>query len=150
MPLPPTEFTPWASLGGGVLIGLAALMVMLLLGRIAGISGIALSALRPAAAEEGDWSWRPAFIAGLVLAPVLYAAAGLGPVVQDVPETLAAMALAGLLVGTGSALGSGCTSGHGVCGLSRLSTRSLVAVPAFMGAAALTVYVLRHVIGGGA
>ena len=146
MLLPPTEFTPWASLLGGVLIGLSAVMVMMLFGRIAGIAGISRGALGMTAV--GDRSWRIAFVAGLVAAPLLVALVDPAAVAQSVPSNLPAMALAGLLVGVGTALGSGCTSGHGVCGLARLSTRSLVAVLTFMGAAVLTVFVLRHAVGG--
>ena len=144
----PTDFTPWASLAGGGLIGLSAVLVMLFLGRIAGISGIAVQALRPLAAGSGEWGWRAAFLAGLVLAPLLVSAVAAESVVQTVSGNLPAMALAGLLVGFGSALGSGCTSGHGVCGLARLSRRSLVAVAVFMGTAFVTVFVLRHAVGG--
>lgn len=144
-PIVPTEFTPVASLAGGVLIGLSAVMVMALLGRIAGIAGIT----RGAAGSSGasDWPWRLSFVAGLVMAPL---AVGLvvGPVEQTVSGNLPMMALAGLLVGAGTVLGSGCTSGHGVCGLARLSGRSLAAVVTFMAAAAATVFVLRHVLGG--
>lgn len=143
----PTEFTPLASLGGGGLIGLAAVLVMLFFGRIAGISGIIVQALRPLAASLGEWGWRVAFLAGLVAAPILASAVTGDPVVQTVSENVPAMALAGLLVGFGSALGSGCTSGHGVCGLARLSKRSLVAVLVFMGSAFTTVFVLRHIVG---
>ena len=152
LPVVATEFTPWASLVGGILIGLASVLVMLLFGRIAGIAGIsagALSALVPpaAGARASDWSWRLAFVAGLISAPLLFALLG-QPVEQSVPPYLPGMAIAGLLVGAGTALGSGCTSGHGVCGLARLSVRSLVAVLTFMGFAAATVFVLRHVVGG--
>ena len=146
MLLPPTEFTPWASLLGGVLIGLSAVMVMMLFGRIAGIAGISRGALGMTGA--GDWSWRIAFVAGLVAAPLLVALFDPTAIEQSVPSNLPPMGLAGLLVGVGTALGSGCTSGHGVCGLARLSTRSLVAVLTFMGAAVLTVFVLRHAVGG--
>lgn len=152
MPSVPTDFTPWASLVGGGLIGLAAVLVMLAFGKIAGISGIAVQALRPFAAGSwqgaGQWGWRAAFLAGLVLAPLLVAAVTGAAVDQTVSDNLPVMALAGLLVGFGSALGSGCTSGHGVCGLARLSKRSLVAVAVFMGTAVVTVFVLRHVAGG--
>jgi uncharacterized membrane protein YedE/YeeE len=143
-----TEFTPWASLVGGMLIGLSAVMVMLLFGRIAGISGITVQVMRPFAARRpDDWRWRAAFILGLLVAPLLV---GLftGGVQQTVTGALGAMALAGVLVGFGTAFGSGCTSGHGVCGLARLSKRSLAAVAIFMGVAFATVFVLRHVIGG--
>lgn len=141
-----TAFTPWASLLGGVLIGLSAVMVMGLFGRIAGIAGITTGAAGMAgAARDRDWRW--AFLAGLVAAPLAVTALG-GTVAQTVPDNLPGMALAGLLVGAGTALGSGCTSGHGVCGLARLSGRSLAAVAAFMAAGFATVFVLRHVLGG--
>jgi uncharacterized membrane protein YedE/YeeE len=145
-----TAFTPWASLGGGVLIGLSAVMVMALFGRIAGIAGItqgALGGVVPLAGAAKDRDWRWAFLLGLLAAPVAILMAG-GAVTQSVPSSLPAMAAAGLLVGIGTALGSGCTSGHGVCGLARLSGRSLAAVVTFMAAGFLTVFLLRHVIGG--
>ena len=145
-PVIPAEFTPWASLFGGVLIGLSAVMVMALFGRIAGIAGISRGALGMSGA--GDWPWRIAFVAGLVAAPLLVSLLSGRAIAQSVPSNLPMMAVAGLLVGLGTALGSGCTSGHGVCGLARLSTRSLVAVLAFMGVAVATVFVLRHVLGG--
>ena len=138
-----TPFTPWASLFGGVLIGLAAVMVMALFGGIAGISGIT----RGAWPTRGDWSWRLAFLAGLVLAPLGWGLFAGEAVQQTVPSDLPAMALAGLLVGFGTTLGAGCTSGHGVCGLARLSPRSAAAVAAFFASAVATVFVLRHVIG---
>lgn len=140
----PTEFTPWASLFGGVLIGLSAVMVMALFGRIAGIAGISREAL--GISDASDRSWRIAFVAGLVAAPLLVSVVSGSAVAQSVPTNLVGMALAGLLVGVGTALGSGCTSGHGVCGLARLSTRSAAAVLTFMGCAFGTVLVLRHVI----
>lgn len=139
-----TEFTPWASLVGGILIGLSAAMVMALFGRIAGISGITTGAW-PGARD--DWGWRLAFVAGLVAAPLAIILVTGGGVEQTVSNNLSGMAVAGLLVGFGTAWGSGCTSGHGVCGLARLSWRSLGAVVTFMAAAAATVFVLRHVIG---
>lgn len=145
-----TDFTPWSALGGGVLIGLSAVMVMALFGRIAGIAGIAqgaLGALVPVTGAATDRDWRWAFIAGLLAAPLAVLLSG-GAVSQSVPQNLPAMALSGLLVGIGTALGSGCTSGHGVCGLARLSRRSLAAVATFMAAGFATVFVLRHVIGG--
>ena len=138
LPAVATEFTPWASLFGGVLIGLSAVLVMLFFGRIAGISGITMGAVL-----GRDRSWRIAFVAGLLAAPLLVGLAG-GDLSQTVPDSLPGMALAGLLVGVGTALGSGCTSGHGVCGLARLSTRSLAAVLTFMAFAAATVFLLRH------
>lgn len=148
----PTAFTPIASLAGGVLIGLSATLVMAAFGRIAGISGIVSGAISPVAPTPGgtasDWSWRIAFVAGLVAAPLVVQLVTGEPVMQTVPDELALMGVAGLLVGFGTALGSGCTSGHGVCGLARLRARSLAAVLTFMGTGALTVFVIRHVIGG--
>ena len=132
--------TPWSSLLGGVLIGVAAAMFALLNGRIAGISGVLGSLLTPV---RGDVGWRAAFIAGLVGAPLLYALFTELPAVQ-IDASYGALVAAGLLVGIGTRYGSGCTSGHGVCGLSRLSLRSLVATATFMGAGFLTVFVLRH------
>ena len=145
-----TEFTPWGSLAGGVLIGLSAVMVMGLFGRIAGISGITggfLGAVLPMRGAPRDRDWRVAFLLGLIAAPLLVMLPG-GTVSQSVPENLGGMAIAGLLVGLGTALGSGCTSGHGVCGLARLSRRSLAAVMTFMAAGFVTVFILRHVLGG--
>ena len=144
-----TAFTPWASLGGGVLIGLSAVMVMGVFGKIAGIAGItngALGAVVPMSRGPGDRDWRLAFLLGLVAAPLALAMIG-REVAQTVPSNLLGMAIAGLLVGLGTALGSGCTSGHGVCGLARLSRRSLAAVATFMAAGFATVFVLRHLLG---
>lgn len=140
-----TAFTPLASFIGGTLIGLSAVLLLLAEGRIAGISGIASRLFPP----YGDrlFAGRLAFIVGLVAAPVLYAAVTEG-VVQSVSSNLVLMAVAGLLVGFGSVWGSGCTSGHGVCGLARLSRRSLLATGVFMAAGVATVFVARHVIGG--
>jgi uncharacterized membrane protein YedE/YeeE len=136
------HFTPYASLAGGVLIGLAAALLLLMNGRIAGISGIAGGLLRRA---SGDTGWRIAFIAGLVGAPLLYAMfMPLPPIRIDAGD--GALVVAGLLVGAGTRYGSGCTSGHGVCGLSRLSPRSAVATLAFMAAGFATVYVARHLL----
>lgn len=137
------NFTPWASLAGGMLIGLAAAMFILLNGRIAGISGIIGGLLRPA---RGDVLWRVAFITGLIVAPLVYANAFTLPPVE-VNASVAMLVVAGLLVGVGTRYGSGCTSGHGVCGLSRRSPRSLVATLAFMASGFLTVYVTRHLLG---
>jgi uncharacterized membrane protein YedE/YeeE len=123
---------------------------MALLGRIAGISGIAKGVLATVVPMDGapsDRGWRIAFVLGLCAAPLAMAVLG-APVEQTVSENLVGMALAGLLVGVGTAIGSGCTSGHGVCGLARLSRRSMVAVGTFMAAAVVTVFVLRHLVGG--
>lgn len=136
------NFTPWSSLVGGLLIGLATALFLLLNGRIAGISGIVGGLLRPAA---GDRAWRVAFILGLVGAPLLFQVFSPLPAVQVEADT-ATLIVAGLLVGVGTRYGAGCTSGHGVCGLSRLSPRSLVATAAFMAAGFATVFVVRHLI----
>ena len=137
------HFTPWASLGGGVLLGIASAMMVLLSGRILGISGILGGLLAP---RTGDMGWRLAFLLGMCAAPLVFAALmppELLPVVRiDASEPV--IALAGVLVGLGTRYGSGCTSGHGVCGLSRLSPRSLVATLSFMAAGFATVYLLRH------
>lgn len=136
------HFTPWISLAGGVLIGAAAAMFLLFNGRIAGISGILGGALRP---KAGDTGWRAAFVAGLIAAPLLYQLATPLPDVQ-IDASTAELVVAGLLVGVGTRYGSGCTSGHGVCGLSRLSPRSTVATAAFMAAGFATVFIVRHLI----
>ena len=136
-------FTPYASLAGGVLIGVAAAMFVLLNGRIAGISGILGGLLKPV---KGDISWRVAFVLGLTASPLLFALFASVPTPR-IDASWAALVLAGLLVGVGTRYGSGCTSGHGVCGLSRLSPRSLAATAAFMGAGFVTVFVMRHVLG---
>jgi len=136
-------FTPWTALAGGLLIGLAAAMLVLLNGRIAGISGIVGCLLKPV---RGDVAWRVAFIAGLVGAPLVYSLFAALPAMQ-VDAGYGTLVVAGLLVGVGTRYGAGCTSGHGVCGLSRLSLRSLAATGAFMGAGFVTVFVVRHVVG---
>jgi len=140
-----TEFTPVASAIGGAMIGLSAIMLMLFMGRIAGISGIA-SRLLPPVAE--DYGWRLAFIVGLIAAPIVYQQVSQQPIEQTVSGDLVLMGLAGLLVGFGSVFGGGCTSGHGVCGLSRLSMRSIIATVAFMVVAFVTVFLVRHGLGG--
>lgn len=137
------SFSPWFSLAGGVLIGAAAAMFMLFNGRIAGISGILGGLLKPA---THDMAWRVAFIAGLVAAPVVFGIFAKLPVLR-IDAQWGALIVAGLLVGVGTRYGLGCTSGHGVCGLSRLSPRSLAATVAFMGAGFLTVFVMRHLLG---
>ena len=143
-----TEFTPFASLFGGILIGLSAVMVMGFYGKVAGISGISsgLIAALPGLSGPSDRGWRIAFLGGLVAAPlIVLALTGAWPD-QTVSGNLPAMVLAGLLVGVGTSLGSGCTSGHGVCGVARLSPRSLAAVATFMIAGAATVAFLRHIV----
>lgn len=136
------HFTPWAALAGGILLGLASAMFILVNGRILGISGIVGGLLRP---KAGDALWRIAFVLGMLTAPVLYLLV-VGPVPATIDAGWGTVVLAGLLVGVGTRYGSGCTSGHGVCGLSRLSLRSLAATLAFMGAGFVTVFLLRHVV----
>jgi uncharacterized membrane protein YedE/YeeE len=136
-------FTPWASLAGGALIGLAAALFVLANGRIAGVSGVLGGLLSP---RCGDAAWRLAFVLGLVGAPLVYAFVTALPLPR-IDAGTGALVAAGLLVGIGTRVGSGCTSGHGVCGLSRLSPRSLVATLLFMGAGFATVFVLRHPVG---
>ncbi|NRR29133.1 YeeE/YedE family protein [Oxalobacteraceae bacterium] len=138
-----THFTPWASLVGGVVIGLAAALFLLFNGRIAGISGILGGLLEW---PRGDIAWRIAFLLGLVGAPLAYGLFTTLPQVQ-VDADMATLVVAGLLVGVGTRYGAGCTSGHGVCGLSRRSPRSLVATIAFMAAGFVTVFIVRHIAG---
>lgn len=141
-----TEFTPYASLIGGAMIGLSAVLLMLWEGRIAGISGIAGRLLPPY--RDGAFPSRLGFVAGIIAAPLLMSWGSGAPIAQTISSNVPLMVVAGLLVGFGSVWGNGCTSGHGVCGLSRLSTRSLVATATFMATAFVTVFLVRHVIGG--
>jgi len=134
------QLTPWTALAGGLLIGLASALLILFNGRIAGISGILGGLLMPRA---GDIAWRAAFLAGLVAAPLVYRVLAPLPAVHVEAGTLA-LVVAGLLVGIGTRYGAGCTSGHGICGLSRRSPRSLAATAAFMLAGFVTVYCMRH------
>lgn len=138
------HFTPLTALAGGLLIGIAATLFILVNGRVAGVSGIIGGLLRPAA---GDVVWRVAFVLGLIMAPVLYGAFTALPVIQ-LDSGYPALVLAGLLVGIGTRYGSGCTSGHGICGISRLSPRSLMATLLFLATGFVTVFVLRHILGG--
>jgi uncharacterized membrane protein YedE/YeeE len=139
-----TDFTPGSALAGGLLIGASASLLLILNGRIAGISGIVAGLFQRDFREVG---WRAAFVVGVVLAPLLYQAVlgPLPPITFD--ASMGLIAVAGLLVGFGTRLGSGCTSGHGVCGLSRASPRSLVATSVFMVTALVTVFITRHLIG---
>lgn len=141
-----TEFTPFASLVGGMMIGLSAVLLMLWEGRIAGISGIAGRLLPPY--RDSAFFSRFGFVVGLIAAPLAIAVTTGEAIEQTVSSNVPLMVAAGLLVGFGSVWGNGCTSGHGVCGLSRLSTRSFVATGVFMATAFATVFVVRHVIGG--
>jgi len=138
------HFTPWSALIGGLIIGLAAFIFILFNGRIAGISGIVGGLLHPA---KGNLSWRIAFVAGLIMAPLIYSFFADLPTIQ-VDASYPTLVFAGLLVGLGTRYGSGCTSGHGICGISRMSPRSLVATGSFMAAGFITVFVVRHLIGG--
>lgn len=137
------QFAPMPALAGGVLIGIAAAMFILLNGRIAGISGILGGLLRPV---RGDVRWRFAFLAGMFLSPLVYGLVAAIPAPQ-IDAGMPQLVIAGLLAGIGTSYGRGCTSGHGVCGLARLSPRSLVATLLFMVAGFATVYVVRHLIG---
>lgn len=142
----PTDFTPFASLGGGVLIGLAAVLLMGLFGRVMGATGILAGFLMPT--SRTDWGWRASLLAGMVSAPVVLWLFSGASVTIDVPVSTTAMIIGGLIVGVGVTFGGGCTSGHGVCGIARFSPRSIVATVVFMIAAVATVYITRHVIGG--
>lgn len=138
-----TDFTPLQSLLGGALIGLSAVLLMAFHGRIAGITGIVSGVIPPLA---GDWPWRAAFLVGSALVPFCYVLAG-GTVEFSVPVSTLALIGGGVLVGIGVHFGNGCPSGHGICGIARLSPRSIVAVLTFMATAFATVFVVRHVIG---
>ena len=141
-----TVFTPWQSLGGGALIGVASVLLMASLGRIMGATGVLAGLLYPT--DRADWMWRAALLAGMVSGPALVMAlTGQMPAVK-VPASTPMLLIGGFIVGIGVTFGSGCTSGHGVCGMARLSPRSIAAVITFMITTGLTVFVLRHVIGG--
>lgn len=135
-------FTPWQSLLGGALIGLAAVVLLVVNGRVFGISGILTTSLF----GGGQRSWRIAALIGVLVSPWVYMALG-GQIPQAHPRAISVLIIAGLLVGFGSALGSGCTSGHGVCGISRLSGRSMIATLSFMITGFATVYLFRHLLG---
>lgn len=140
-----TEFTPFASLAGGILIGLAAVSLMLFRGRIMGATGILAGALLPA--SRYDWAWRATLLCGMLAGPWIYfALTGRLPAI-NVPASTPLLIIGGVLVGIGVTLGSGCTSGHGVCGMARLSPRSIAATGTFMLTTGLTVYAVRHILG---
>ncbi len=142
-----TVFTPIASLTGGALIGLAAVLLLWLRGRIMGATGILAGFLHPA--SRPDWTWRALLLAGMITGPLAFQLlTGDAPLIQ-VPVSNVALIVGGLIVGVGVTYGSGCTSGHGVCGLARLSPRSFAATATFMLTTGVTVYVIRHVIEGG-
>jgi uncharacterized membrane protein YedE/YeeE len=138
-----SAFTPWSAAIGGVVIGFAVALFVLVNGRVAGISGIVGGLLKPRA---GDVAWRLAFVIGLLLAPVAYGIVAAYPTIA-IETGFPVLIAAGLLVGVGTRMAGGCTSGHGVCGLSRLSPRSLVATSSFMAAGFVTVFAVRHLIG---
>jgi uncharacterized protein len=140
-----THFTPWASLSGGILLGVASALFILLNGRILGISGI-LGGLLPA--QTGDASWRLTFLLGLCVSPLVMKAVVPAELLHAprIDASMTTVVVAGLLVGLGTRYGSGCTSGHGVCGLSRLSPRSMAATGLFMAAGFVTVFVLKHIL----
>ncbi|MCR9147654.1 MAG: YeeE/YedE family protein [Rhodobacteraceae bacterium] len=140
-----TAFTPLASLAGGVLIGLSATLLMLLLGRVMGATGVVSGLMSPA--SRPDFAWRAALLAGMVTGPgLLWLLSGDMPAIE-VPVSTGALIVGGLIVGIGVTFGSGCTSGHGVCGMARLSPRSIAATLTFMAVTLITVFVIRHVIG---
>jgi uncharacterized membrane protein YedE/YeeE len=139
------NFTPISAAIGGALIGLSAVLLMLFTGRIAGIAGITAGLLGPRTDDRG---WRAAFLAGLIAAPVVAALLGRAVPMPQMPGSMIVIAVAGLLVGFGTRLGNGCTSGHGICGIARLSPRSIAATLVFMVAAMIVVALMRHVIGG--
>jgi uncharacterized membrane protein YedE/YeeE len=139
------NFTPISAAFGGALIGLSAVLLMLFTGRIAGVSGIFAGLFNP---RTDDRAWRVAFIVGLIAAPLAAALAGYPVAMPQMPGSFITIAVGGLLVGFGTRLGSGCTSGHGICGIARLSPRSIAATIVFMVAAIIVVALTRHVIGG--
>jgi uncharacterized membrane protein YedE/YeeE len=141
-----TDFTPWASLGGGALIGLAAVLLMAFHGRILGATGILGGLMR--FNDAADWTLRAAVVAGMATGPLVWLLITGGLPVIDLPVSNAAVILGGLIVGVGVSYGGGCTSGHGVCGIARFSRRSMVATACFMATAIATVFVIRHVMGG--
>jgi uncharacterized protein len=141
-----TTFTPIASTIGGLLIGTASVLLMLTLGRIMGATGILAGFFTPASRD--DFLWRAAMLAGMVTSPLIYLAlTGSFPAVE-IPISTPVLLIGGFIVGIGVTFGSGCTSGHGICGMARLSPRSIAATLTFMAATAVTVYIIRHVIGG--
>ena len=141
-----TAFTPFASLAGGALIGLAATLLMLTLGRVFGATGVLAGLLPPTSGAEV--AWRLPLLAGMVTGPVVVWLVTGAMTAVDVPVSTVALVGGGLIVGLGVTFGSGCTSGHGVCGMARLSPRSIAATLTFMLFTGVTVYVIRHIIGG--
>lgn len=140
-----TDFTPLASFAGGMLIGLSAVLLMAFHGRIAGMTGILSGLLPPAAPGR---AWRAAFLAGAIAAPMLVTGFWPQAIAFDNPVPMVWVGLSGLVVGIGAQFGSGCTSGHGICGIARLSPRSIIATLVFMAGAFATVFIIRHLLGG--
>lgn len=138
-----TEFTPWSGLAGGLMIGLAVALLLFMLGRIAGVSGIAAGLMT---SDVREAAWRLMFLAGLILGALLYSLVGQRPLQVDLQSGLSTMFAGGFLVGFGTRLGSGCTAGHGICGISRLSARSVTATAVFFVTGIATVYVIRHLL----
>jgi uncharacterized membrane protein YedE/YeeE len=140
------QFTPFTAIGGGLLIGLASIILMAGIGRIAGVTGILAGVMIGLiGAKKSEWLWRLAFVLGLAVSPILFQLFGEHPAI-DIDTGWPSILVAGLIVGFGTRLGSGCTSGHGVCGISRLSPRSIIATIAFMGAGFATVAAIRHLL----
>ena len=140
-----TVFTPFQSLGGGALIGLASVLLMATLGRVMGATGILAGLMQPA--NRSDWSWRAAVLGGMISGPIaVLLITGQLPAVQ-VPVSTTMLVVGGFIVGVGVTFGSGCTSGHGVCGMARLSPRSIAATLTFMLTTGITVFVVRHILG---
>ena len=140
------NFTPVSALIGGLLIGFSAMILLLFNGRILGVTGITGGILQP---QRKDLLWRVLFLSSVAMAPVLYSAVTTKPLLIEVTDSLPTLIIGGFLVGFGACAGSGCTSGHGICGLGRLSKRSLVVTMTFMATSIVTVYVMRHMIGIG-
>jgi uncharacterized protein len=140
------NFTPVSALVGGLLIGFSAMILLLFNGRILGVTGITGGILQP---QRKDLLWRVLFLSSVAMAPVLYSAVTTKPILIEVTDSLPTLIIGGFLVGFGACAGSGCTSGHGICGLGRLSKRSLVVTVTFMATSIVTVYVMRHMIGIG-
>jgi hypothetical protein len=141
-----TEFTPWLSLGGGILIGVASVMLMAFQGRVFGATGILAGFFAPS--SSSDWAWRAVLLAGMVTGPIAYMAVTGSWSPIDVPVSRTMLIVGAVIVGVGVTYASGCTSGHGVCGMARLSPRSITATVVFMIFTAVTVFVVRHVFGG--
>lgn len=140
-----TDFTPFEAILGGSLIGLASVLLMAFHGRIAGMTGILAGVLPP---FQKDWDWRITFLIGAILGPVVVTMFTGQPVPFENPVSMTAVIIGGIIVGVGVNYGSGCTSGHGVCGMARLSLRSITATLTFMAATFVTVYIVRHILGG--